>query len=309
MGTYLLFQVQLFLTVSLVRTCNIPKVAMPPSGFLLPDEPVIFLRDKPIHPTWHELSSSTTRESFYKTHGKTKVTLAASNRYSSKKVSWTIASYINHFEGNVNSSGNDAGDQYYLFGDNQGGIWSTLEQQYYTIMPPCHGCSEAGLATFGMGGLSSGVTFHLHGPGFSESIHGAKHWFLFPPNTDIPNFGENLPMAEWARRLVYGNCSYAGEDNVSETDNICADATYDEDRIQLDPQLEALGLRHCVIRPGEVLYFPGKPLFSSLPSYFLLFRFPLMNDQPKRNQMQSDTLIVTLLTILLIICGTLPSAV
>ena len=31
-------------------------------------------------------------------------------------------------------------------------------------------------AAFGIGGVASGVPFHTHGGGWSEVIHGAKHW-------------------------------------------------------------------------------------------------------------------------------------
>ena len=43
--------------------------------------------------------------------------------------------------------------------------------------------------SFGLGANGSGVPFHVHGAVFAELNHGAKRWFLYPPDfAEIPDF-------------------------------------------------------------------------------------------------------------------------
>jgi hypothetical protein len=40
------------------------------------------------------------------------------------------------------------------------------------------------------------VQWHLHGPGFSETIHGRKHWVLYPPQSK-PEYDLNYASRHW----------------------------------------------------------------------------------------------------------------
>lgn len=53
-------------------------------------------------------------------------------------------------------------------------------QKVYT--PPMDGSVDDPAVALGIGGQFSGVSFHTHGPGYSESIIGAKRWYLYPPD-------------------------------------------------------------------------------------------------------------------------------
>jgi hypothetical protein len=75
-------------------------------------------------------------------------------------------------------------ESFYLFGGNFGGVWDSMRDAYR--LPPCLVCSQCGAVTIGIGGHLSGVSFHHHGPGFSEVIEGSKRWFLFPPPSLLP---------------------------------------------------------------------------------------------------------------------------
>lgn len=81
--------------------------------------------------------------------------------------------------------------------------------------------------SFGVGGLLSGVSWHRHGPGFAEVLHGAKRWFFLPPTGPVSmhDFAANQSVAAWVATGLAG---------------LRADA-----RIQ-----------HCTIVPGELVYFP-----------------------------------------------------
>ncbi len=64
----------------------------------------------------------------------------------------------------------------YLFGNNYDGIFRELAALYVT--PPCKDCEQAGAKTIGIGGKNTGVSWHLHGPGYAETIIGSKRWFF-----------------------------------------------------------------------------------------------------------------------------------
>ena len=49
--------------------------------------------------------------------------------------------------------------------------------------------------SFGVGPDGSGVPFHFHNDGFSEVLHGAKHWLLYPQKP--PRFRENATSVSW----------------------------------------------------------------------------------------------------------------
>ena len=75
-------------------------------------------------------------------------------------------------------------ESYYLFGGNYGHIWDEMRDVYR--LPLCTVCKQCGAVTIGIAGRMSGVSFHFHGPGFSEVVQGRKRWFLFPPSPRPP---------------------------------------------------------------------------------------------------------------------------
>ena len=89
--------------------------------------------------------------------------------------------------------------------------------------PPLHDARVPALS-FGVGPEGSGVPFHFHADGFSEVLHGAKHWLLY--RNKPPRFRENATSATWLRR----------------------------DYPVLRPDERPL---ECLIRPGDLLYFPN----------------------------------------------------
>jgi len=55
--------------------------------------------------------------------------------------------------------------------------------------------------SFGIGGRGSGVQWHTHGPGFSETIHGRKHWVLYPKVLDVKGFNKDLSSRHWMEEI------------------------------------------------------------------------------------------------------------
>merc|ERR1712105_365189 len=78
--------------------------------------------------------------------------------------------------------------------------------------------------SFGVAGSGSGVPFHTHGPGFSETVYGRKRWFLTAPE-EQPLFHPNRTTLQW---LLEDYQTVKQESKLYE----------------------------CTLRPGEAIYFP-----------------------------------------------------
>jgi hypothetical protein len=299
LATLLLFVAAVFPVGS--ERCNIPKVPIEAINGQkpLPDAPVIYTAHRDRQAVVHERSE---RELLLQQFGDTLVTLSSSNTYSHGKYSMTLSEYITT---SVDTSSRNANESFYLFGNNYDGIFSELAGLYRN--PPCYYCDKAGAKTVGLGGHASGVSFHFHGPGFSEPIIGSKQWFLFPPSLTrtVSQFDPNMTVARWVDRVyplltaVRDGAEFgaAGEINHSTSlqpantmegvvpprpadSSNAAGQLADVRASTLSSQLTALlldmnmsmatlqqladNLHECVIRPGEILYFPSMWMHATL---------------------------------------------
>lgn len=211
--------------------CNINQRIIDKEFLLseLPSIPVLFRRKVNLN---LEVQSSSTKEMLTGSkYGDQPVVLSSSNTYSHDKLEMTLRDYINTMNDHIISKSNET---FYLFGNNNGGLWRDLEKLYEH--PPYVHSKVAGAVTFGIGGVNSGVSFHMHGPGFSEVIHGSKRFFLYPPDIDISGiFDPDMSQSEWVSRTYPSSKS-------------------DESR----------PLYECIIYPGEILYFPDKWMHATL---------------------------------------------
>ena len=108
--------------------------------------------------------------------------------------------------GDLGPSAARSNESFYLFGNNYGSLWDRMKENY--LIPPCLHCDVCGARTIGIGGYLSGVSFHHHGPGFSEVIVGRKRWFLFPPHqpsthTEYDAFGGSSKKSGAIRDIEY----------------------------------------------------------------------------------------------------------
>ena len=86
--------------------------------------------------------------------------------------------------------------------------------------------------SFGIGNVGSGVQWHVHGPGFSEAIHGKKHWIL---SKDKPlNYHPDQTSRNW---MEYVYTSLAEDESKSSSP---PSQKYYE----------------CTLHPGDLIYFP-----------------------------------------------------
>jgi hypothetical protein len=229
--------------------CNIPKRSIHTineyiSGKRMLDHPMVFIDDNYLvrHDEIVRLGS---RSSLTDTssHGASIVRLTSSNTYSQGDYSMSLAEYI-HQSSSSASTSRHANESFYLFGNNYEGIWKDMMDLYEP--PPCKHCKRAGAKTFGLGGLNSGVSWHYHGPGFSEVFIGRKRWFLYPPVVRIPpGHHPNISVIDWVEQV------YRKRDVQSEVDF--------QGNVDVDKQLY-----ECTIGPGEILYFPADWMHATL---------------------------------------------
>lgn len=237
--------------------------------FTLPDYPIVYSyytlvdlsgRAANIHSQESVFVDKSSMAVLREDYGDSPVVLSSSNAYSHDKTYSTLREYIDHFlptnltDSRDASSSLPANETFYLFGNNVDGVWKELSDHYRP--PPCLGCAQASAVTLGLGGKHSGVSFHFHGNGFSEVIHGSKMWFLFPANlTNLitSHFDSNMTVHKWYEEVYPAIKSFPSHHNYS------ANTLPDYILEQLSPHLY-----ECTIRPGELLYFPSFWMHATL---------------------------------------------
>mmetsp|Transcript_31846 Transcript_31846/g.35479 ORF Transcript_31846/g.35479 Transcript_31846/m.35479 type:complete len:291 (+) Transcript_31846:170-1042(+) len=154
------------------------------------------------------------------------ITLSSSNSFSEHRRDIPLASYLEEVRVPTNAE-MKSNETWYLFGETFSPEWKSFLRSYE--LPPCQACNifdEFLVAlSFGIGSSGSGVSWHIHGPGFLEAIHGRKHWILYSPE-NRPDFHPDQTSLNW---MHY---------NYSIIEKI-------EDRPL-----------QCTLFPGDILYFP-----------------------------------------------------
>jgi len=155
--------------------------------------------------------------------GDATVKLSSANTYSYGTKDVTLRHYIETMitPQNLNTLANET---YYFFGYNDMDEWKEFFDAYR--LPPYELPAHTHALSFGLAGPGSGVPFHFHGPGFAETLHGRKRWFLTPHHVQ-PEFNPNKTTLQW----------------------------YVEDYERIVSEID---LYECTISPGEIIYFPDR---------------------------------------------------
>eukprot|EP00940_MAST-03C_sp_MAST-3C-sp2_P003484 g3484.t1 len=172
-------------------------------------------------------------------YGDETITTGTANSFTGRQTKrMALADYMNYMANPqpLNRTGNTT---WYLFGDNAEPFWTDIVALYrFPTVAIAQRVVEPGrpmTPVVGLGGINSGVPFHVHGEGWSEVIHGAKRWFLFPRNGKRPVFDPNKSQYQW----LWDEYHKLGDE-------------------------ERLSLHECTIKPGEVLYFPSQWYHATL---------------------------------------------
>ena len=158
--------------------------------------------------------------------GEHEIVLSTANTYSYDKKRMSLRQYVaSHFAPQAaNASGKDT---LYHFGDNNYTEWAALLDHY--VRPPFIPADASVALSFGLAGPGSGVPFHIHGAGYSETLIGRKRWLLYAPDQRPPFDPDELSLG-WGLRWQAGDPAIAAH----------------------GPPLD------CTISPGEALYFPSR---------------------------------------------------
>mmetsp|Transcript_31302 Transcript_31302/g.52192 ORF Transcript_31302/g.52192 Transcript_31302/m.52192 type:complete len:304 (+) Transcript_31302:8-919(+) len=128
------------------------------------------------------------------------VTLSSSNSFSEHRRTIPFSQYLYEVASQWTSPDQKSNETWYFFGETFSPEWEKLLQTYE--IPPCQACKNRELVAlaFGIGNSGSGVQWHVHGPGFSEAVHGRKHWILArsKPNFDPDQTSFNWMYYDWA---------------------------------------------------------------------------------------------------------------
>jgi len=215
-----------------------------------------------------------------------KVTLTGSDSLSTHRRSIPLKQYLDEEVLNANNgSGITAPDKlgnetWYLFGETFTEDWTAF-LKHYDPLPPCASCTPLhqmqGMValSFGIGNIGSGVQWHLHGPGFSETIHGRKHWVLYPPEYR-PSYNLDYASRHW---MEY---TYPDLKDWTDTDMQIDKKAHTEfyqrwknrhsipipkSRRDKGRMIDIMGIEQgtsskkpweCIIHEGEMIYFPDQ---------------------------------------------------
>mmetsp|Transcript_4223 Transcript_4223/g.9520 ORF Transcript_4223/g.9520 Transcript_4223/m.9520 type:complete len:362 (+) Transcript_4223:16-1101(+) len=203
------------------------------------------------------------------------VTLTGSDSLSSHRRSIPLKQYLREVLTANNGSGETLPDQlgnetWYLFGETFTDEWAAFLQNYE--LPLCQSCTqfhrEQNLIAlcFGVGNIGSGVQWHLHGPGFSETIHGRKHWVLYPPE-HRPEYDLDYASRHWMENTYPELKDWTDvdlqkekkghEDFLQRLKKRSAESGRREAReVERGPSSKKPW--ECTINRGEMIYFPDQ---------------------------------------------------
>ena len=180
-------------------------------------------------PTRARTLERVSREALLEAFGDEVVALSSSNTFSYEKKKKTLRAYVE--EDVPAERGEDASATWYWFGDHtdeHGNTPSGFQELFDSYEDIRFVPKDADVAySFGVGGRYSGVPMHQHGPGWSESLVGRKHWFIAPPDP-APTFEPNVTAYFWSLDALRRG-------DVREGDG---------------------GILECTVHAGEAIYFP-----------------------------------------------------
>ena len=181
-------------------------------------------------------------------HTKFRVTLSSSNALSEHRQTVLFSEYLNtSYTIGETLPDQRSNESWYLFGETYTKEWHDAILQYY-VLPPCATCQNDNVAlSFGIGNAGSGVQWHTHGPGFSEAVHGRKHWILHPPTTRRPtNIHNNSNSSNFHEIPIDGY-------HKDQSSRYWMEYVYPS----IPRDIRNRYYYECTLDPGDLIYFPN----------------------------------------------------
>jgi hypothetical protein len=208
------------------------------------------------------------------------VTLSGSDSLSSHRRTIPLKQYLHEIltaNGRGETLPNQLGNEtWYLFGETFSHQWTTFLQNYE--LPPCQSCTQLHrlqsmiALSFGIGNTGSGVQWHLHGPGFSETIHGRKHWVLYPP-AHRPDYDLNYASRHWMENIYPELEDWTNDDLINDkrghdvflqrwkknmSYGSIEESNLDGSMAEVERRPSSKKPWECTVSGGEMIYFPDR---------------------------------------------------
>jgi len=203
------------------------------------------------------------KENVLKTHGEKTIVLSSANTFSYEKKEVKLKDYLDERGKYLKpvQLHQRADKIWYWFGDNDHDAFGDFFPSFKrtSLIGKKYVPDNASVAySYGVGGPLSGVPYHIHGPGWSESIYGRKKWFLSPPMF-VPVFNGNETAARAAMRFkANGNkakfkMKTMNMNGKNENKKMKNKNGFDVDKYGNEKKVLA-----CVVHPNQAVYFPDR---------------------------------------------------
>ncbi len=201
------------------------------------------------------------KENLQKSHGEKVIVLSSANTFSYDKKEVKLKHYIDSRGKYLKpiKSNQKADKIWYWFGDNDheafGDFFPAFKRA--SLIGKKYVPESASVAySYGIGGPLSGVPYHIHGPGWSESIYGRKKWFLSPPIFE-PVFNGNETAARAAMRFKANGNKAKFKKNIKM-------GKKNDNSVEVDKYGNEKKVLTCIVNENEGIYFPDKWWHSTL---------------------------------------------
>jgi len=201
-------------------------------------------------------------------HGDKTITLSSANTFSYDKKDVKLKDYLdeNGIYLKPIRPHQRADKIWYWFGDNDHdgfGVFFPAFKRASLIGKKYVPESASVAYSFGVGGPLSGVPYHIHGPGWSESIYGRKKWFVSPPMFE-PVFNGNETAAKAAMRFkANGNKARFKKTTINDIGRNNKKMK-NKRGVDVDKYGNEKKVLTCVVDENEGIYFPDRWWHSTL---------------------------------------------
>lgn len=203
------------------------------------------------------------KENVLKTHGEKTIVLSSANTFSYEKKEVKLKDYLDERGKYLKpvQLHQRADKVWYWFGDNDHDAFGDFFPSFKrtSLIGKKYVPENASVAySYGVGGPLSGVPYHIHGPGWSESIYGRKKWFLSPPMFE-PVFNGNETAARAAMRFkANGNKAKFKMKTMNMNGKNDNKKMKNKNGIDVDKYGNEKKVLACVVHPNQAVYFPDR---------------------------------------------------
>ena len=202
------------------------------------------------------------KKNVLKTHGEKTILLSSANTFSYEKKEIKLREYLEEGGRYLKpvQLHQRADKIWYWFGDNDHDAFGDFFPAFKrtSVIGKKYVPENVSVAySYGVGGPLSGVPYHIHGPGWSESIYGRKKWFLSPPMFE-PVFNGNETAARAAMRFKANGNKAKFKMKTMNMNGKNENKKKNKNGIDVDKYGNEKKVLACVVHPKQAVYFPDR---------------------------------------------------